>query len=213
MSTLGITPATAFIDWNAQIHSANPGRGDPKFIAERTLDLVGRRISRALSSVDAFTRFDVSMRFYHGWHRGFEPTANWRALVSVAAGADFSAMSIRPNVSLRAEISYGNRLLSALDKRLHPRLGIHLPNTLRPDTRISVRKELIEKMVDTAMASDVVDVAHRDRVRWIVVVGNDDDLVPAVLAAEGIRARADGRVLLLRNRPSGPFLRLDGILA
>src|SRR5580704_13526377 len=131
MSVARIVHVTAFIDWNAQIHNANPNGLEPTFVAERTLDHVGRVISRTLGPLDQSARFDVSLRLYHGWHKGFEPTANLRALITVAAGVDFSSLSTKGNVSIRREISLGNRLLSALDRRLHPRLGIHLPNTFR----------------------------------------------------------------------------------
>jgi hypothetical protein len=210
MSIPRIVHVTAFIDWNAQIHNANPSGLEPTTVAERTLDHVGRVISRTLGPLDQSARFEVSLRLYHGWHKGFEPTANWRALTTIAAGADFSLLSTKSNVSIRPEITFGNRLLQALDQRLHPRLGIHLPNTLRQDPRL-IRGEG-ERMVDTAMATDIVALAYREPNRWIVVLGEDDDLVPALFAAEAIRIGHEGRVLLVRTRAAGPFLRLDGII-
>jgi hypothetical protein len=85
-----------------------------------------------------------------------------------------------------------------------------LPNTYGPDARRT--RGMSEKMVDTAMASDVVDLAHREVDRWILILGEDDDLVPAVLTAEATRVGCEGRVLLLRRRIEGPFLRLEGLL-
>lgn len=66
-------------------------------------------------------------------------------------------------------------------------------------------------MVDTAIASDLVDLAHREPNRWLVIVGDDDDLVPAVFVAEGARGPAQGKVLLIRSRPDTAFLKLDNM--
>ena len=202
-------PVTAFVDWNCEIHSANPQTADCSTVATRTLSHLGRTIGTVLATVDPLARFDVSLRLYHGWYKGFEPTDNRRALAAAASAADFLALSMRPNVQIRPEFSYGDRLMSALDIRLHTRLSIHLPNTLRRRLRTN---DLEEKMVDTAIASDVVDVAHREPERWILVVGDDDDLAPPLFAAEAIRGAGNGRVLFLRKRAGGPFLKLDGIL-
>lgn len=177
-------------------------------MAERTLAYVGREIGRILRNVKPDERYDVSLRVYHGWHRGFEPTDNRRAIATAAAATDFATLSNKPNIAIRPELAYGDRLLSALDPRLHARRGIHLPNTQRRGRH----DELEEKMVDTAIASDVVDFAHREPDDWIIVMGDDDDLVPAVYTAEAVQSGRAGRVILARERSGGPFLKLDGIL-
>ena len=73
------------------------------------------------------------------------------------------------------------------------------------------KNEIEEKMVDSAIASEVVDFAHREPDRWLVVVGDDDDLVPPVFVAEGARGAGLGKVLLVRSRPDSPFLKLDDL--
>ena len=55
-------PVTAFVDWNSQIHAANPRVSDPRPIAEQTLEHVGRAIGRALGGIEPSARFDVSLR-------------------------------------------------------------------------------------------------------------------------------------------------------
>lgn len=202
-----IITVTAFVDWNSQIHAARlPELGENE-IAKRTLDYVARAIGRVLSSIDSQSKFDVTLRIYHGWHKGFEPTPRRKAMIAVAAGADFSALSCKRNVLLRNIVEYGDRLISAFQERTHHKLGCQLANTLRRSERSIDALE--EKMVDTAIASDVVDTAHRDRQRWIVVVGDDDDLVPPVYVAEAVRNNNAGRVILIRTRPETPFLKLD----
>jgi hypothetical protein len=63
-------------------------------------------------------------------------------------------------------VEFGDRLTLALDRRLHPRLGIHLPNTVRRRFETDLFQE---KMVDTALAADVVATAHREAADWILV--------------------------------------------
>ncbi|WP_431860579.1 hypothetical protein [Azospirillum sp.] len=210
MTNLRPTPVVAFVDWNSQIHNANPPKGVPTFVAEQTLNHVGKIIGRALRHISVEARFSVNLRIYHGWHKGFEPTENRRALITASAGTNFSLLSTNSNVIIRPDISFGDRLISALDTRLHTRLGVHLPDTLRPVSRRARRKDALEeKMVDTAMASDIVDLAHRDSDSWILIMGEDDDLVPPLYTIEAIRGNRHRRVLLIRKRAAGPFLKLD----
>jgi hypothetical protein len=203
-------PTTAFVDWNSQIHNASPPSSTPFAVAERTLTYVGRTLSRTLAIVDPSRRFEVSLRIYHGWHKGFEPTERRKALLTAAARMDFSSLSICSNVVIRADIAFGDRLISGLDSRLHRKLNIHLPDTLRERQRKDDKFE--EKMVDTAIAVDVVDLAHREPDQWLVILAEDDDLVPPTLAAESIINGRQGKVLLLRKRTAGPCLRLEGVL-
>jgi len=207
---LGIIPVTAFVDWNSQIHAAAPKKeADPIEVCDATLRYLGKAIGRVLNEVDSSRRYDVTLRVYHGWYKGFEPSARRKAMVQVFAGTDFPALSNKANVVIRPELYFGDFLASALPRRLHARLNIHLPNTLRRDP--NDKTEIEEKMVDSAIASEVVDLAHREPDRWLVVVGDDDDLVPPIFVAEGARPAEGGKVLLLRTRSETPFLKLDGV--
>lgn len=200
---------TALVDWNAQIHAARPGLASEVDLASKTLDHVGRTIGKALQSKSSTTRFDVTLRLYHGWHKGFEVTARRKAIITAAAQADFIALSCKSNVSIRERIEFGDRLRSGLDSRIHARLDCHLPNTLR--NRLDGANGTEEKMVDTAIASDIVDIAHRDPKNWIIVLGEDDDLVPPLFVAEAVVIPAGGNLLLVRNRSGDPFLKLQEI--
>jgi len=206
---VAIIPVTAFVDWNSQIHAANPGPASPLDVAQRTLEYVGRVIGRALVSISTGLRFDVTLRVYHGWRKGFEVSDNRKALIGAVAGADFLALSRKVTVSIRPDVEYGDLLLSATWDRLHPSHGCHLPNTLRWSNEPTPMLE--EKMVDTAIASDLIDVAHRERDTWLLVLGDDDDLVPPVFVAEAVRQGTGTHVLLIRTRPDTVFLKLDGI--
>jgi hypothetical protein len=119
------------------------------------------------------------MRLYHGWHKGYEPTPNRKAAQLIINRTDYATLSQRQNVVFLPNVEFGDKLANALDKRLHRRLGIHLPNTVRR----RFGDELEEKMVDTALAADVVATAHFDSADWILVVTEDDDLIPPIYVA------------------------------
>jgi hypothetical protein len=203
-----IVNVAAFVDWNAQLLLT--GRDiilDPQEAAEQAFRQTTRRIARCLSDLDSVKRFKVTMRLYHGWHKGYEPTANRKAAQVVVGRADFGALSQRLNVVFSPNVGFGDRLTSALDRRLHPRLAIHLPNTLRKRY-----EEFEEKMVDTALAADVVATAYREPGEWIVVVTEDDDLIPSVYVAEAALIGSGARVVVLRKRTQASMMNLDDLL-
>lgn len=201
-----IIRVVAFVDWNSQIHlSGLDTKDDPVAAAKAALEKTARRVARCLIATDQRARFVVNLRLYHGWHRGFEPSANKKAITTVLAAIDFASLSAVPAVSFSEAVGYGDCLLAALPRRLHQRLAIHLPNTLRTQDRVDS-----EKMVDTALATDVVFTAFNEPNDWIVVVAEDDDLVPPMFTAEALLEPHGARVLLLHSRKRrGTFLRLD----
>lgn len=209
-SSLRPVNVVAFVDWNSQIHAARAKRiGDDIAVAKHTLNYVGKVVTNALVSENSSLRYDVSLRLYHGWRKGFQESDRRIAVVSATAATDFASLSHKTNVVVRSEVGFGDNLMSAVAKRLHNKISCHLPNTLRQ--AINDKTRLEEKMVDTAIASDVVDMAHREMGKWIVIVGDDDDLVPALYVAEGAMLRSGGRIILIRTRPDTPFLNLDDI--
>jgi hypothetical protein len=204
-----ITSAVGFVDWNTQlILTPRDTQTDPVRTAEIALRQTTRRIAKCLSRLNPEMRFRVALRLYHGWHRGFEPTVNRKAAQRVIGGADFATLSQSPNVVFSQNVSFGDRLVNALDIRLHQRLAIHLPNTVRERSD----KRIEEKMVDTALVADVVATAHNDEKNWIVVVTEDDDLIPSVYAAEAALAGSQAKVILLRQRGDAGLTLLDNLL-
>ena len=65
-------------------------------------------------------------------------------------------------------------------------------------------------MVDTALASDLVYLALSDTNSWLMVVGQDRDLVPALYVAEAAVDGTERRVFFLA-RDSISLLKLDGL--
>ena len=183
---------------------------DPRVRAGLTLKRVGRIIDTVLTNKAPSTRFQVALRLYHGWHKGFEATENRRAVAALVVETDFSNLSRSPNVRFSAEVGYGDELLAALPPRARSRPPIHLPDTWRQRDRSSPREE---KMVDTALAADLLERARSDPHEWTPVLSEDDDVVPPVFTAEAWMKPFGGCVLIVRaRRSSRAFLKLDGIV-
>ena len=207
-TTARIVTVTAFVDWNSQLLLiGKDSAGSPEGVAELAFRQTTRRIAQCLADIDPSKRFKVVIRLYHGWHKGYEPTANRKAAQVVVGRADFATLSQRPTVVFSPNVGFGDRLTTALDRRLHARLGIHLPNTLRK--RYS---KVEEKMVDTALAADVVSTAYREAGDWIVVVTEDDDLIPCVYVAEAALFGSGAKVILVRKRAQVSMMMLDDLL-
>ncbi len=199
---------TAFVDWNAQLHNARALDADPRTRAKRTLERTARVIGRSLARHTA-SSFHVAFRLYHGWHKGWERTENLRAMISTVSETNFSALAQTPNVVWSSDVQYGHTLLAALPERTHARPPIHLPNTLRRQAR---NAPPTEKMVDTALAADLLEWARRDPNQWALVLSEDDDVVPPLFTAESWIRPHGGRAFIVRaSRPDG-FLKLDGLL-
>jgi hypothetical protein len=148
-----VCPVVAFVDWNSQLRLGSSEVDSPTVdVARIAFKATSRRIADCLSKVAPTLQFRVSLRLYHGWHKGFQPTERLKAIRNVVAATDFAILSNRPNVAFTGDVSYGDRLLGALQTRLNQACGLHLPNTLRD--RGDGREE--EKMVDTALAADLI---------------------------------------------------------
>ena len=188
--TQAIVDVVAFVDWNAQLLLTKKDcTADPEGAAEAAFKQTARRIARCLDSVVAHRRFRVAAKL-------------------VLVKTDFAALSQRSNVVFSPLVEFGDYLLHAATSRLHPKLNCHLPNTVRSRHG----SEIEEKMVDTALAADVVACAHRDSKNWIVVVTEDDDLIPPVYAAELALSGTHARVIILQKKIRASMLSLENIL-
>ena len=197
---------TAFVDWRAQTHNAGIPRANDTEAARRTLDQTTRMVGQALKSEQM--RFLVSFRLYHGWHRGWQRTDGFRAAAQAVGDADFSALS-GERIEFSPTVRYGHTLLAAMPERQHSRLSLHLPNTLRDQGK---GQPPTEKMVDTALAADLLAWARSFPSEWALVLAEDDDVVPPLFTAEKWVKPHGGRALLVRRRPAGQYLKLDGLL-
>lgn len=210
MSRRGVN-VTALVDWRAQMHNCRlADETDANKQAKETLERTVRVLSRVLSGQSPDQRFRVSVRLYYGWTKGYQQQPSRRAIIETVAATDFSTLSRMPNVVIRPDVAYGDTILTALPIRMQAAHGIHLPGTLRERDRVG-RNE--EKMVDTALAADLLSLARTDPSDWAVVMAEDDDLVPALFTAEAWMSSASGRLLLLQNRePARRLVNLEGLL-
>ena len=210
---------TAFVDWKAQIHNARAADiTEPRAKAGRTLKNVARIVDKVLRS-RAPVRFRVAFRFYHGWHKGFEETESRKAMTGLVAETDFTNLSRSRNVRFLEEVRYGDELLTALPQRARTRPPVHLPDTWRQQEQDGSR---VEKMVDTALVTDLLARACNDPHEWALVLSEDDDMVPPVFTAEAWMKPHGGRVVIVRTKGKGKgkprkniggrFLKLDGLM-
>ena len=174
---------TALVDWNSQIHAA-PIRPEAteENIAFDTLKYVIKRVARTVFNIDRNRRYRIKLRLYHGWRKGFEPSNRRKALIRTLQDNPISGLNVFPIASFSNEIELGDDLYRAMPARRHHKHACHLPNTLRTSLKDPLAWE--EKVVDTAIASDAVAISTLEPNTWLFVLGEDDDLIPAVLAAE-----------------------------
>ncbi len=85
---------TCFVDWNSQLLLTGLDyEKKPVDAARAAFRQVTRRIAQCLVKVDACANFQVHLRLYHGWRKGYEPTTNLKAIRLVIAETDFSTAS------------------------------------------------------------------------------------------------------------------------
>ena len=199
----------ALIDWNSQLllvkHQSN--HRNHTELSRLVLRYICRRISDCLAKVEPTGQFEVHLRAYHGWSIGQQETWRRKAVINAQVSdpndpndRGLANYSSRNGVYFRS-FEFGDKLLLALDERLHVRLGCHLPGTLR-----QIGDNYEEKMVDTALASDLVYLALTDTDSWLMVVGQDRDLIPPLYVAEAAISGTERRVFFLArhkiNRPN-----------
>ena len=201
-----------FVDWNTQIRLA------PQEFIESPIDRcryalrsVGKTASKQLCSLNAEAVFQVRIRLYHGWTTGVTQTANRRAITMLTEYDDPDSIFPSARVLAKSDIEFGDRLMDALPQRENRGLRIHLPNTLR---RQHKGEPFAEKMVDTALASDLLSWARAEPTSIALVVSSDDDLVPPVFIAEAWMKPFGGMVRLIRPHGTGDsrFLSLEGLV-
>lgn len=190
------------IDWNSELHAIRARSASESVdAARRALKSVCRQVGKQLLQLAPEENFFLFLRAYHGWRRGFESTPNRVALEAArvfdpngAEGGGLNEYSAHPRQVVVREMEFGDRLLGARDERLcGQRRDHHLPSTLQTDRAGTSG----EKMVDTALVSDLLYLAAENDDSWLIVVGQDADLVPGILTAEGLLHGTDRRVVYL----------------
>ncbi|NMW23175.1 hypothetical protein HFP05_01805 [Rhodanobacter denitrificans] len=217
---LSITTVTAFVDWNSQIHVLQlADYKDQEWFLPTMFERLFRRIVNALRKSIGNDRFKIELRLYYGWYKGFEEQLSRKSIRSFILGSEFARIT-QSQYAFVSDVSYGDTLLSARAERRHKRTGIHLPNTLRSGA--SANKPPYEKMVDTALGADLLTWAAQFKLEGVAVcdsqvaliLGEDDDLWPPVLAAEQMWLKWGGLALVVQDDlPSADMPNTNGLVA
>ena len=198
-----INRVIGFVDWNTAVIASGakirPRRTDA--VARKALEHVERAVSEHLCESGGRSRFRVWLRLYAGWHSGKTPTDYFRGIDKVIGGyAGRNRLYRQGRVIFEGGIRgirLGNRL-ACVPGRLARGYGVHFLDTLRH--RYGTPEE---KMVDTALAVDLLALASRKEADRYVVVSDDDDMLPGIFAAESAGAAAS---MLSRLGKSSRFM-------
>lgn len=184
---------------------------DPEDRSRHAINAVGRTVVKELCSIDSKAVFRVRIRLYYGWTSGITPTPNRKAIMKLREFENPDDIFPSSRVLALSDIEFGDRLIDALPERENTGLGIHLPNTLRRQNSQSDRSE---KMVDTALASDLLSWARSEPSSLAIVASSDDDTIPPAFTAEAWMKPFGGRVKIIRPsvRNESKFLRLEGLV-
>lgn len=201
-----------FVDWNTQIREApHDLLNQPVEQCRFALKRVGKLVTKQLCKMDDTSVFRVQVRLYHGWTAGVTQTVNRRAFQALSEFSDPDELFPSTRVLSLPDVQFGDRLIDALPERQNKRLQIHLPNTYR---RQRGDEGPTEKMVDTALASDLLSWAKAEPSSIALVISNDDDIVPPIFVAEAWMKPYGGCIQLMRSAARGEsrYLSLDGLL-
>jgi uncharacterized LabA/DUF88 family protein len=201
-----------FVDWNSRLRLAPADlQAEPVERARFSLNQLGKTVARELCNLDASIVYRVRLRIYHGWTAGISPTLNRRSLTSLTEFHDPEQIFPSQRVLCPTPIELGDRLLDGRDERLVTRMSIHLPNTLR---RQGGDDFPTEKMVDCALAVDLLSWARTEPASLAIILSSDDDIIPAVFVAESWMIPLGGIVRIIRPTARGDsrYLNLEGLL-
>ena len=194
-----ILRVTAFIDWDTARrlvpHDPRIGR---KRLVDREIYCLQDQIAMVLTQRSRTSHFRVSLRLYHGWYSGKTKTDDRKDLDAFCKKN--RNQRVLNNVSFAPELFFGDELLCgghrcAIYDTFRSRDGKDKPE---------------QKMVDTSLISDILHYGHTQKKSPIIVVGDDDDLLPGVFTADSWGCQ----VLLCRLRnEDNKHLNTDGLVS
>lgn len=160
---------------------------------ERNLVVLFERLDRALQGASGQKLCEVTVRLYGGWTQvPVKARGQTKSPTAMIISGCLHKYRIRVGgLSFRPELALATGSYPALE----------LVGTLRTGEH-----KLGQKMVDTSIAVDAIHYSQREH-EAVVIVSNDDDFVPACLAAR----RITDRIHFLRP-PSATHPRLNDLL-
>jgi hypothetical protein len=180
--TKAMLGAYALIDWhNVQDILSPTFHNNPRRELPKALLRLQQQVASVLRSRDAAAAYRVTLRIYHGWHYQYDPTT---ARLDFETYSTDSTLARRfSGVSFTAGFQFGNELVCGTHRN-------PLYSTYRGHGH-----EKGQKMVDTAITSDLLHLCKTRMANIVVVVSDDDDYIPAIFTAEAWGADA----ILLRG--------------
>ena len=176
----------ALVDWDTARRVAVPDiRLGRSALAGRSIRALQDHLARVLADELGPGPLRVTLRLYHGWYRGKSKTLDRLDLEDSVRREPIQR--VLGAVSFAPELDYCDRLMCGGPRD-------RLFDTVR--RRTDGKNE--QKMVDTALVSDLLQFARSRRGETALVVGDDDDLLPGVITAE----MWGSRVLVARVRES-----------
>lgn len=186
---------TAFVDWDTARRIV-PIRGisTPRDV-EAVFSKLQEAVARYLTAIDGKALFRVYWRIYHGWHRGRSKTPD-RVL--------FERFAFNVGSRMVRNISFGGDYVCG-DSLVCNSIRNPIYDTLRTDRDDG---QPYQKMVDTLLVCDLLQLVRSRDSAVFVVIADDDDFAPALFTAEAWKAK----VVMLHNRSSlNPHLSFKGI--
>ena len=179
-----------FVDWNTAVIASgafNAGSRHDR-IADMSLRHTEKILGDYLAQSSTRATFRVQLRLYAGWWSGLTPTCYRRGIDGILA--KYASRTRRCTKGNRTVIfqagSDGLQLsdrLACVNERLTRKERIHFLDTVR--SMNGVRRE---KMVDTALITDLIGLVHRKEADRYVVISDDDDMLPGMIYSEYLGA-------------------------
>lgn len=196
--------AIAYLDWGSAKRIVKPRTNTNE--KQRLIDLenavieLDNLVGKKLQTWQPGVKIRVVQRFYNGWHKGKEPSLD-RILFERLAFSLKAQSRRRGSIYFQNSVEWGNELLC----------GERLFGTLRSRSETdSIGKPCymddlhVQKMVDTAIATDILTAVRSKIADYHLVVGDDDDLWPPILGALSMNAQI--RVIRITRNSETPFL-------
>ncbi len=186
---------TALIDWDtARRLIPHPGQVTLRHV-EAIFERLQTAIANYINASDNKNFYRISWRIYHGWHRGKTKTVDRHVFENYLTAA--RSRTIR-QVSFSTDFAFGDHLCCS--SKRNP-----IFDTLRADPET---REPRQKMVDAILICDLLHLARSRDSQLLIVIANDDDIIPGLFTAEAWKAN----VVMLHNRPyTNSHLNLFGI--
>ncbi len=194
-------PVHVLVDWNSELLALrSPQDREGPEVARRVFKLLCRHVGKTLYEIAGSDPFFLYFRVYSGWRTQSAQTRRRNSLESAriynpsnSQDRGLAEYSPRKYQVVRS-LEFGDRLLGARDIRLcGPRLDHHLPSTFQKN-----RNDVWgEKMVDTALVADLLHLTLETDQSWLIVVGQDADLIPGILTADGLLHGTGRRTIYL----------------